>query len=156
MSFQIIARTGFPDFLDLPWELPLEEWQSGRLVEVASGIHRHVVRFVNYSGDLYALKELPERLADNEYRLLRDLAAHAIPSVEAVGVVRDRGRDSHGDIDAVLITRYLDFSLPYRTVFVALGSPVLNDTLLDALALLLVRLHSIGFFWGDCSLSNAL
>ena len=23
---QLIARTGHPDFLDLPWDEPLEEW----------------------------------------------------------------------------------------------------------------------------------
>ena len=28
--------------------------------------------------------------------------------------------------------------------------------LLDALSLLLVRLHTAGFYWGDCSLSNTL
>ena len=43
---QLRARTGNPDFLDLPWGTPLEEWQSERLVEVVRGIHRHVVRFV--------------------------------------------------------------------------------------------------------------
>ena len=32
----------------------------------------------------------------------------------------------------------------------------MRDRLRDALANLLVRLHLSGFFWGDCSLSNAL
>ena len=71
MSYRLVARTGHPDFLDLPWEEPLEEWSSQRLVEVSRGIGRHVVRFVDYDGALYALKELPERLARREYRLLR-------------------------------------------------------------------------------------
>jgi hypothetical protein len=54
------------------------------------------------------------------------------------------------------VTKYLDFSLPYRIVLgdPAFGLPV--ETLLDALAELLVRLHLAGFFWGDCSLSNTL
>ena len=34
--------------------------------------------------------------------------------------------------------------------------PYLGERLLDALVGLLVRLHLAGFFWGDCSLSNAL
>ena len=156
MTLQLVARTGYPDFLDLPWHLPLDEWQSGRLVEVTRGIHRHVVRFVNYDGHLFALKELPQAVAEKEYRLLRELKNHAVPSVEGIGVVRDRGRYGDTELDAVLITRYLDFSLPYRVVFSALGADLLQATLLDALALLLVRLHLIGFFWGDCSLSNAL
>ena len=88
---QLIARTGHPDFLDLPWDEPLEEWTHPRLVEVVRGIHRHVVRFVEYEGELgpklYALKELPVELARREYRLLRALAADEMPVVEAVGVV---------------------------------------------------------------------
>src|SRR5438093_10336403 len=87
MQFQLVARTGQPDFLDLPWETPLEDWESERLVEVVRGIGRHVVRFVDYDGALYALKKLPQRLANREYRLLRELEDQSIPVVEAVGVV---------------------------------------------------------------------
>ena len=71
---QILARTGHPDFLDLPWTEPLEEWRHERLVEVVRGIRRHVVRFVEYEGAVYALKELPALLAHREYGLLRRLA----------------------------------------------------------------------------------
>jgi hypothetical protein len=154
---QIVARTGHPDFLDLPWQLPLEEWESERLVTVPAGIHRHVVRFVAYDGALYALKQMPQRLADREYRLLRALDEEAIPVVEAVGVVSGRGDGDRGNgLGAVLITRHLEFSLPFRTLFTGHGVPDLRNSLLDALAQLLVRLHLVGFFWGDCSLSNTL
>ena len=149
---QLLARTGHPDFLDLPWSEPLAEWDSERLVEVTRGIHRHVVRFVEYSGAIYALKELPPDLARREYRLLRSLAADEMPVVEVVGVVTDRP----GELDAVLITRHLDYSLPLRTLFARGGLPDLRRRLLDAGAELLVRLHLGGFFWGDCSLSNTL
>jgi hypothetical protein len=64
------------------------------------------------------------------------------------------GRD-HG-LDAVLITRHLDFSLPFRALFVRGGFADLRHRLLDAAAELLVRLHLAGFFWGDFSLSNTL
>jgi hypothetical protein len=158
-ELQVIARTGHPDFLDLPWELPLEQWSSERLVEVERGIGRHVVRFVCYGQSIYALKELPRDLADREYRLLRALAEQSIPVVKAVGVVspmspRPRHRSSGSDT-AVLITRHLDLSLPYRSLF---SEPItdLSNRLLDALVELLVRLHLAGFMWGDCSLSNAL
>ncbi len=154
---QIVARTGHPDFLDLPWQLPLEEWESERLVTVPAGIHRHVVRFVAYDGALYALKQMPQRLADREYRLLRALDEEAIPVVEAVGVVSGRGDGDQGNgLGAVLITRHLEFSLPFRTLFTGHGVPDLRNSLLDALAQLMVRLHLVGFFWGDCSLSNTL
>ena len=153
---QLIARTGHPDFLDLPWDEPLEDWEHDRIVEVAIGIHRHVVRFVQYEGPLgpliYALKELPAPLARREYSLLRQLAADEMPVVEAVGVVTDRGED----LEAVLITRHLDYSLPFRTLFSRGSVPDLRRRLLDAGAELLVRLHLGGFFWGDCSLSNTL
>jgi hypothetical protein len=155
VDFQMRRRTGHPDFLDLPWELPLAEWRHDRLVDVPRGISRHVVRFVRYGDAIYALKELPRRLAEREYRLLAELDRLFIPVVEVAGLVTDR----HGDdeLEAVLITRHLDFSLPYRRVLGATGADLaLSDRLLDALVNLLVRNHVAGFFWGDCSLSNTL
>jgi len=149
---QLQARTGHPDFLDLPWERPLDEWSSTRLVRVVRGIGRHVVRFVDYDGAVYALKELPDDVAHREYGLLRDLRTAEMPVVEVVGVVTR----PDVDLDAVLITRHLDYSLPFRTLFSGPGRPDLGDRLLDAGAELLVRLHLAGFFWGDCSLSNTL
>lgn len=150
MRIQLVPQSDQPDFLDLPWRTPLEEWESDRLVEVARGIGTHVVRFVRYGERFYALKELPPPLADREYRLLRALAEQNAPSVQAVGVVHDRGPDLH----SVLITRYLEFSLPYRLAIIRLPDQI--DRLLDAFVQLLVRIHLVGFFWGDCSLSNAL
>jgi tRNA A-37 threonylcarbamoyl transferase component Bud32 len=152
VSFQLVARTGHPDFLDLPWSDPLEEWDSPRFVEVARGIGRHVVRFVDYDGALYALKELPPRLAQREYRLLRALTELGLPVVEAVGVVSERGASE----ESVLLTRYLEYSLPYRLVLSRVVLPAPLDLLLDAFAELVVRLHLTGFFWGDCTLSNTL
>lgn len=151
-TFLLAAGSGDPTFLDLPWERPLESWSGGRLVEVERGISRHVVRFADYDGRLYALKELPLELAQREWRLLRALTAEELPVVQAAGVVHDRG----AGLDAVLITRHLEFAVPYRTLFGARAEPGLRETLLNAMAELLVRLHAAGFFWGDCSLSNAL
>jgi hypothetical protein len=148
---RLVARTGHPNFLDLPWELPLAEWKTDRLVDVMRGISRHVVRFVEYDGVLYALKELPPRIARREYGLLRGLAARELPVVEAVGVA-----ERASDLEAVLITRHLEFSLPLRALVAKGGFGGLRDRLLDAGAELLVRLHLAGFFWGDCSLSNTL
>jgi hypothetical protein len=151
-SFQLFARPGHPTFLDLPWDQPLEEWQSDRIVQVVRGISRHVVRFVDYDGALYALKELPRRYAEREYRLLRRLEEEEMPVVEVVGVVTARGED----LDAVLITRHLEYSIPYRALFSDGAPDDLRGTLICALSELLVRLHLAGFFWGDCSLSNTL
>ena len=150
--FQLVARTGHPSFLDLPWREPLAEWQSQRIVTLIRGISRHVVRFVEYDGDLYALKELPERPARREYTLLRRLEDQELPVVEAVGLVTGR----EDDLDAVLITKHLEYSLPYRALFSGSAIPDLRTHLLNALVELIARLHLRGFFWGDCSLSNAL
>jgi CRISPR/Cas system CSM-associated protein Csm2 small subunit len=153
-GLRIVTRPGHPDFLDLPWGQPLGDWEVDRVVEVLRGVHRHVVRFVDYGGAIYSLKELPDGLAEREYRLLRRMADEALPAVEAVGTVE------RADLDDVLITRYLDYSLPYRALFTHLREgedvPEVLGSLLDALAVLLVRLHRAGFFWGDCSLSNTL
>ena len=151
-AFQFFARPGHPTFLDLPWDEPLEDWEHPRLVQVVRSISRHVVRFVDYDGRLYALKELPRRYAEREYRLLRRLEDEEMPVVEVVGVVTARG----GDLDAVLITLHLEYSIPYRALFSDGAPPELRATLMRALSELLVRLHLAGFFWGDCSLSNAL
>ncbi len=156
MKIQIAQPSQHPDFLDLPWDSPLEEWRSPRMVTVARGISRHVVRFVDYGGVIYALKETQRSFADKEYRLLRKLDGHSLPVVEAVGVVtgRDIGNDS--EMDAILITKHLSYALPYRTLFSGQGINDLRNDLLNALADLLVRMHIAGFFWGDCSLSNTL
>jgi hypothetical protein len=143
--------------LTLPWSQPLSEWRDERLVEIRQrGISRHVVRFICDDGTLYALKELNERLARREYRLLRALAELGIPAVEVVGVAVGRDRPGKTELGAVLVTRFLSYTTTYRAVFSNSRGLQPADGLLDALAELLVRLHLSGFFWGDCSLSNTL
>jgi Domain of unknown function (DUF4032) len=145
--------------LSLPWSEPLAEWRDDRLVEIRQrGISRHVVRFVYDDGVLYALKELSERLARREYRLLRALAELNIPAVEVVGIAVDLNEATLGqdDADAILVTKFLSYATTYRAVFSHPRGVTPIDGLLDALVELLVRLHLSGFFWGDCSLSNTL
>jgi tRNA A-37 threonylcarbamoyl transferase component Bud32 len=139
--------------LSLPWREPIEEWHDDRLVELRQrGISRHIVRFVAEAGQVYALKELDERLARKEYRLLRQLRELEIPAVEVLGVVVDRP----AGLDAVLVTQFLDHSVSYRALFANPRGGQPTDKLLDALVELLARLHLAGFYWGDCSLSNTL
>ncbi len=150
-NISMIARGGHPDFLDLPWEQPLAEWDHPRLVKMAHGISRHVVRFVGYDDRVYALKETGEVAARKEYQVLVELRNEHLPTVEPVGVITE----SHAPGGAVLITRYLDFSLPYWYLLGQEG-PALADKLIDAGVVLMVRLHLDNVFWGDCSLSNTL
>jgi hypothetical protein len=139
--------------LDLPWDRPLEEWADPRIVEVRQrGISRHIVRFAEEGGVVYALKEITPELARKEYQLLRRLTELQLPVVEVLGVVVDRPHD----LDAVLVTKYLDYSVSYRALFSNPRGAEPVGRLLDALVELIARLHLAGFYWGDCSLSNTL
>jgi hypothetical protein len=151
-DFDIVTRGGHPDFLDLPWGRPLEHWDHDRLIRMAHGISRHVVRFVRYEDRVYALKATETGAAEHEYRTLRRMREENLPVVEPVGVVTVRGPAA----GAVLVTRYLDYSLPYWYVLGREQRPESSSVLIDAGVVLLVRLHLAGVYWGDCSLSNTL
>jgi len=153
---RFVATRPDTGLLSLPWDIPLEEWPEDRLVALPRGISRHVVRFVRVGGHVYAVKEVLEHLAMHEYRLLRDLERLDSPSVEPVGVITDRLDQDGEPLDSILVTRHLQFSLPYRALFSSTLRPDTVNRLIDALVALIVRLHLLGFFWGDCSLSNTL
>ena len=36
-------RPGNPDFLDLPWETSIVDWDIDRVVDLPTGIHRHEI-----------------------------------------------------------------------------------------------------------------
>ena len=141
--------------LDLPFDRPLEQWPSDRIVHVPRGISRHVVRFVDLDGEIFAIKESPDRFVLNEHRMLHELEERSVPTVAAFGTVTERSNDA-GPLPGLLVTRHLPYSQPYRALFTGRGVPELRTRLLDALAGLFVRLHLAGFYWGDCSLSNTL
>ncbi|MFW6597509.1 DUF4032 domain-containing protein [Propionibacteriaceae bacterium Y2011] len=142
--------------ITLPWNLPLEAWPRDNLVALPRGISRHVVRFIRVGRSVYAAKEVIEHLAVHEYRLLHDLHRLDTPSVEAVGVVTERYDDEGRPLDPVLLTRHLQYSLPYRSLFTRGIRQDTVNRLVDAMVVLLARLHLIGFLWGDVSLSNTL
>ncbi|GED10522.1 DUF4032 domain-containing protein [Cellulosimicrobium cellulans] len=155
-NLQITASAPDPALLDLPWDIPLEEWPAETLAALPRGISRHIVRFVRLSGRVIAIKEIGETVAYREYELLRQLRRLEVPSVVPVGVITGR-QDADGErLEAVLITEHLQFSLPYRALFSQALRPDTATRLIDALAVLLVRLHLVGFYWGDVSLSNTL
>ncbi|OUC94359.1 DUF4032 domain-containing protein [Streptosporangium minutum] len=156
MPLQLTGAPGDPDLIRLPWDVPLEQWPEHHLVSLPRGISRHVVRFARLSGKVYAIKEISEYYAKREYRLLWDLNRLDTPSVEPVAVVTGRTGADGEPLDSALITQHLQFSLPYRAVMSGTIRPDTLNRLLDALAVLLVRLHLTGFYWGDCSLSNVL
>jgi hypothetical protein len=156
VPLEITAARPDPALLDLPWEIPLEEWPADTLAALPRGISRHVVRFVRMSGRVIAIKEIDQKLARREYGLLRLLNRLDQPAVEPLAVISGRTDGDGGDLESALITQHLQFSLPYRALFSQTLRPDTAQRLIDALAALLVRLHLTGFFWGDVSLSNTL
>lgn len=153
---QITTAAPDPALLDLPWHIPLEDWPAANLAALPRGLSRHIVRFARLSGRVIAVKEIGEEVAYREYELLRALSRIDVPSVEPVGVITGRTDPDGEPLEAVLITEHLQFSLPYRALFSQSLQPDTATRLIDALAVLLVRLHLIGFYWGDVSLSNTL
>ena len=144
----------------LPWELPLEEWPEDPALTEKRGISRHVVRLIRVNdepdSEIYAVKETVSEFANREYSALRELRRLQAPSVDPIAVVEGRQDTNGEELPCVLATRFLPYSLPYRVLLSGAVTPhdILN--MANALALLLVRLHLLGFWWGDCSLSNTL
>lgn len=144
----------------LPWAKPLEEWPEDPTLTDMRGISRHIVRLVKIEniddGKIYAIKETVEEFANREYGLLRELNQHQAPCVEPVAVIEGRVDENGEPLPVALVTHYLPYSLPYRILLGGKPTPHEIANMANALALLLVRLHLLGFWWGDCSLSNAL
>lgn len=144
----------------LPWNQPLEQWPEDPALAEKRGISRHVVRLIRVTNEpdseIYAVKETVSEFANREYAALRELRRLQAPSVDPIAVVEGRKDINGEELPCVLATRFLPYSLPYRVVLSGALSPhdILN--MANALALLLVRLHLLGFWWGDCSLSNTL
>ena len=144
---------------DLPWSKLLEDWPEDPGLTSMRGISRHVVRLVRTGDrdeDVFAVKETVEEFSTREYALLRELNSRGAPCVEPLAVVTGRLDLRGNELPTALVTRYLAYSLPYRVILSGNVTPHEITTMANALALLLVKLHLLGFWWGDCSLSNAL
>ncbi len=155
-SPSLLLQPGVPDFLDLPWERPLVDWEHHRLVEMPTGIHRHPVAFVAYPQGLFAIKELPRRLAESEHRVLDRLQERTGRSARPAALVRRPWLEEGSEQSAAVITHYVPHAFPFRNLVSGEGLGPRRSQLLDAVAGLMVELHLAGCFWGDCSLSNLL
>ena len=155
-ALSITASAIDPGLLALPWSTPLGDWTSDDIVYLPKGISRHLVRFANLSGRVVAIKETTPEMARREYDMLGSLDRLDVPCVERVAVIDGRADAAGRTLPSALVTAHLRFSLPYRALFTQVLRPDTANRLVDALAVLLVRLHNVGFFWGDVSLSNTL
>ncbi|MFM8620861.1 MAG: DUF4032 domain-containing protein [Candidatus Nanopelagicaceae bacterium] len=147
--------------IGLPWEEPLEQWPEDPILTEKRGISRHVVRLVRAdegdpNSEIYAVKETVVEFAKREYKALIELKRLGAPSVEPIAVIEGR-TDKNGEVlPCAIATRFLPYSLPYRVVLSQSVSEHDINNMANALAYLLVQLHLLGFWWGDCSLSNTL
>lgn len=144
----------------LPWDVPLEDWPEDPSLTAQRGISRHIVRLVRSTPDpdseIYAVKETVEEFAIREYEALKELGLRSAPSVSQIAIVNGRKDKNGEDLPCAIVTRFLPYSLPYRVVLSGDVSQHEINNMANALAYLLVRLHLLGFWWGDCSLSNTL
>ena len=155
-AFRITSAVANPRMFTLPWSIPLSRWPARLLANLPRGISRHIVRFVHVGDDTFAMKEISTSVAEREYGLLRQLQKLEIPSVVPIAIVTGRTDPKGEPLESILVTKHLKFSLPYRALFSRNLREDTADRLIDALAVLLVRLHLVGFYWGDVSLSNVL
>ena len=121
MRLQLASPAEHPDLGLLPFGTDLSEWSLPSIHEV-SGLHRHVVRLVELGRGapppLLRRQGAPRPpRARREYRLLRGLADDELPTVDVVAAVTGRT----GDRDGLLVTRHLDYSLPYRSLLSGRG-----------------------------------
>ena len=134
----------------------MSDWDSPRLASMPTGIHRHPVVFVAYDEGVYAIKELPLKIALSEYEVMRELGEMTRRTALAVGHVERSWLDPSEEQAGAVITRYVEHSFPYRHLISGPGFGGRRRQMLDAVAGLLVELHIAGLYWGDCSLSNLL
>ena len=147
--------------IGLPWEEPLEEWPEDPILTEKRGISRHIVRLVRAdeedpNSEIYAVKETVVEFAKREYKALIELKRLGAPSVEPIAVIEGRTDKNGEELPCAIATRFLPYSLPYRVVLSQSVSEHDINNMANALAYLLVQLHLLGFWWGDCSLSNTL
>ncbi len=154
-NYELSLRPGYPDLSALPWDFPFSEWATrcDKIVDVTRGVSRHPVLFINMDGTVYALKELPIGVEEKEYLALTKLEKMRLPAVIPVGFVKSTNSNYRR---GVLITKHLEYSIPYRALFHSSSLITYREHFLDAISSLLVQLHLAGVYWGDCSLSNTL
>jgi hypothetical protein len=136
------------------------------MLDVKSGLSRHVVRFVRADGHQFAIKETSEQSAMREYESYVQLAALELPTLVPLGVVVRNdgteivktlvGNQAQERTTAYLITELMEKVVPdsflYRRGFTQENQKRISDAAIR----LFVEMHSRGVYWGDASLANML
>ena len=149
VALEITAARPDPALLDLPWHLPLEDLARGATSRPcpAASPGTSCVSCAS-SNRVLAVKEIKADIATASTRCCATSAASTCPA-SSPSASSAAGEQEDGEpLDACLITRHLQFSLPYRALFSQTLRPDTAVRLMDALALLLVRLHLGGLLVG--------
>ena len=153
----------------LPWHVPLEQWlaEGVPLLNIRRGESRHPVVFVERAGVRYAIKETTPHMAEREMRNLREIGLRGIPTLSAVGTLTvaqppiplagPGGTTLYLSGDrSYMVTRLALRVVPHAFLYRLPLNRRSKQSLLSAVAVLLVELHEHGIYWGDPSLANIL
>jgi len=163
-----IPEDHLPALRYLPWGTSLDGWnrRNVRLLDVKSGLSRHIVRFVESGGRRYAVKETSEPSARRELACYHRLRRMGIPTLSPVGVVvrydgrvtveTRIGRQHQDRCTGFLVTELMEKVLPDSFLFRRAFTRENRNRIWDTVIRLFVELHANGVYWGDASLANML
>jgi hypothetical protein len=153
---------------NFPWNYPLGSWEERgvHVLQVKSGLSRHVVRFVEARGRRFAVKETSPEVAGREFENYAALRRLEIPTLVPIGsverhegtiVVRTKvGRQRLEQSTGYLVTELMEKVIPDSYLFRRGFSRENRTRIWDAVVRLFIQLHSHGVYWGDASLANML
>jgi hypothetical protein len=163
-----LAEGGRSPLVFLPWDRPLQDWDGHgvRILDVKSGLSRHIVRFVDVRGRKFAVKETSAESAGREFLRYTDLTRLRIPTLRPAGVVfRGEGVEAvptpvgpqfRQRETGYLVTELMDNVIPDSFLFRRAFRTENRNRIWDAVIGLFLRLHTKGVYWGDASLANML
>ncbi len=153
---------------EMPWKNPLETWSDRQvnLLNVKSGLSRHVVRFVESDGRRFAIKETSLESALREHETYIRLRGMGLPTLVPVGIVARNdgtvivetkiGAQPQERVTGYLITELMEKVVPDSFLFKRGFTKENRKRIWDAVIRLFVEMHIQGVYWGDASLANML
>lgn len=151
------------DLENLPWNLPLEEWNDKQVkfLDIRKGISKHTVRFIKTKDFSFAIKQTNPISAYFESETFSKLLQKGIHTLIPVGYVFYKRNlfeinSEEKESLAFIVTILEAKSIPHSILFKWDFSDESRKTIYKAAAELLATLHHNNIFWGDASLSNIL
>ncbi len=151
------------DLENLPWNLPLEEWNEKhvKFLYIRKGISKHIVRFIKTKDFSFAIKQTNPISAYFESETFTKLLQKGIHTLIPAGYVfykknlfelNAEDKESLAFIVTILEAKSIPHSILFKWDF----SDESRKTIYKAASELLATLHHNNIFWGDASLSNIL